>query len=223
MPKFLNERQIGVDPAKVGFPNLGDCMGLVLLDEGGLFGFHLTRGDLDNAAKFVEYVQNHRLYTGRLVGLYSVCNFKRRYGQGGGKNDWKAELRGIAQAAGYQGTVNGYDLGNTGIKAPEAIHAEFRLAGSACTLWYKRMSKMSDTSGAMEAPDDDIRELAPDMAARKALYDLGRGHEWDNNKPLRTASTRLGRGSTVDMQLKNVTKGNKGELHQAKSLLDFDV
>jgi hypothetical protein len=223
MPKFLNERQIGMDPTTVGFPNLGDCMAMVLLDEGGLFGFHLTRGDLTNAPLFVQYVQGHRNYTGRLEGLYSTANFKLRYGQSGTQTDWEGEMSAIAKAAGYTGPVHGYNLGDTGIKAPEAIYAEFRAAASACTVWYKRMSKIGTVSGGPTAPDDDIRELAPDTGKRKELYDLGRGDEWDNNNPHRKISTNLGRGGTSDAHLAKVTKGNKGELHGVKSLLQFTV
>ncbi len=223
MPKFLNERQIGVDPAKVGFPNLGDCMALVLQDEGGLFGFHLTRGDLSNAPLFVQFIQAHRGYTGRLSGLYAAANFKRRYGQGGTKDDWKTEMTGMAAATAYRGQVHGYDLGDTGIKAPEAIYVEFRVAGDACTVWYKRMSKMDPTSGGPTAPDGDIRELAPDREARRALFEAGRGDEWDNNNPLRKISTNLGRGGTSDIKLTKVTKGNKGELHAVKTLIEFTV
>ena len=223
MHKFLNERQIGMDPAKIGFPNLGDCMALVLLDEGGLFGFHLTRGDLSNAPLFVQYVQAHRNYTGHLVGLYAAANFTRRYGQGGGRTDWETEMGGIARAAGYTGTVHGYDLGNTGIKAPEAIYTEFRAAASSCTLWYKRMSKIETENGGMNAPDDDIRELAPDRARKVELFAANRGHEWDDNNPQRTISTRLGRGGTSDAHLAKVTRGNKGELHAVKTLIEFTV
>lgn len=223
MPKFLNERQIGMDPAKIGFPNLGDCMALVLLDEGGLFGFHLTRGDLSNAPLFVQYVQAHRNYTGHLEGLYAAANFSRRYGQSGGRTDWEAEMTQIAAAAGYTGTVYGYDLGNTGIKAPEAIYTEFRVTGSACTVWYKRMSKMDTDSSGPNAPDENIRELVPDRGAKVALFAAGRGHEWDSNNPLRTISTNLGRGGTGDAYLSKVTRGNKGELHAVKSLIQFNV
>jgi hypothetical protein len=223
MPKFLNERQIGVDPAKIGFPNLGDCMAMVLLDEGGLFGFHLTRGDLSNAPRFVEYVQNHRAYTGRLSGLYAAASFTRRYGQTGSQADWETEMVGIARAAAYTGTVRGYDLDNAGIKAPEAIYAEFRAVGGACSLWYKRMSKMATNAGDMTAPDDDIRELAPDPAARLALFNAGRGAEWDHNNPIRKISPSLGRGDTRDARLAKTTRGNKGELHAVKSLISFVV
>lgn len=223
MPRFLNERQIGMDPTRVGFPNLGDCMAMVLHDGGGLFGFHLTRGDLTNAPLFVQYVQNHRNYTGQVSGLYAAASFKRRYGQNGSRTDWETEMTSIARAASYTGQVRGYDLGNAGIKAPEAIYAEFRVVGSACTLWYKRMSKMAAVAGGMEAPDDDIREIAPDVAAKKALLQAGRGHEWDHNNPIRTISTNLGRGGTSDVHLAKATKGNKGELHGAGSFLEFTV
>ena len=37
--KFLNERQIGFHPSGIGFPNLGDCMALVVHDTGGLFAW----------------------------------------------------------------------------------------------------------------------------------------------------------------------------------------
>lgn len=223
MPKFLNERQIGMDPTKIGFPNLGDCMAMVLVDEGGLFGFHLTRGDLSNAPLFVRYVQAHRNYTGHLMGLYAAANFKRRYGQSGGRGNWEEEMTAIAAAAGYTGQVNGYDLGDTGIKAPEAIYTEFRAQGSDCTVWYKRMSKIQTDSSGPNAPDDDVRELVPDRAAKVQLFKDGRGAEWDNNNPLRTISTNLGRGGTGDAKLAKVTRGNKGELHAAKSLIQFTV
>jgi hypothetical protein len=223
MSKYLNERQVGFDTSLVGFPNLGDCMAFVMVDAGGLFGFHLTRGDLANTPLFVQFVQSHRSYAGNLTAFYSACSFKRRYGQNGSRTDWEGELTSIAQAIGYRGPVRGYDLGNAGIKGTEAIYAEFRHAAGAVTLWYKRMSKMNPTPGSRAAPDDSIRELAPDMAARKALYDAGRGGEWDNNNPIRTISTTLGRGGTSGMALAKVTRGNKGELHAVTRLMSFDA
>ena len=163
------------------------------------------------------------LYTGRLSGLYGAASFSRRYGQSGTRTDWEAEMSALARVAGYTGQAQGYDLGKTGIKAPEAIYAEFRVVGSDCTLWYKRMPKMDADSGGPNAPDEHIRELAPDPTARKALFDAGLGHTWDNNNPVRKISTNLGRGGTSDVHLKKVTRGNKGELHEVKTLIEFTV
>jgi hypothetical protein len=50
-----------------------------------------------------------------------------------------------------------------------------------------------------------------------------RGAEWDNNNPIRKISPSLGRGDTRDAYLAKATKGNRGELHAVKTLIEFTV
>lgn len=54
MPLFLNERQVGFDPLKLGFPGIGACMGMAVQDAGGLFGFHVMPGDAVKVAEFIS-------------------------------------------------------------------------------------------------------------------------------------------------------------------------
>jgi len=225
MSKFLNERQVGFDTNHIGFPNLGDCMSLVMVDAGGLFGFHLTRGDLTNTPKFIEYIHDHRNYSGDLLHMYSACFRSRRYSAGGGLNDWKNEMTNIANKIKYKGPVSGVDLAVSGIKLKSGtpIYMEYRMNANVCSLAYKQMPKMTETTVyGKAAVDDNVRELAVDNVLKKRLNDAGRAKEWDTSNPARKISPTLAHGKTTDMDL-TITKSNKGQLHTVKKLDTFTV
>jgi hypothetical protein len=57
MAKYLNEHQVGFDTTLVGFPNLGDCLAVVLQSTGGLFGFHITPGNQRQSGEFAQFIQ----------------------------------------------------------------------------------------------------------------------------------------------------------------------
>jgi hypothetical protein len=107
---YLNEHEIGFDTYEVGFPNLGGCMGVVLLTEHGLFGYHLPPMTLDSgrAGEFAGFCQSHRHF-GKLLHLFGSCKRETRYGTGRFMK-WAEEMKSLATALGYRGQVSGYDM-----------------------------------------------------------------------------------------------------------------
>lgn len=202
MPLFLNERQVGFNTSVIGFPDLGDCMAVVLREDGGLYGFHMMPGDVDRITAFMTYFQNRLgLSAANWTHLYGSCYRPNRYADGSyGK--WKTEMSAVASAVGYQGPVSGFDTSahGTGIKRTEATYLEYRVeTGGTCTIHYKRMTKMDMAStGPVIAPgDDSIRHVVKSGAS----YGLG---------------TSVGFKIPTSAQVKS-TKSNQGEIHKVKS------
>jgi hypothetical protein len=61
MARYLNEREVGFDLSTIGFPNIGDCMGVVLQTQNGLYGFHAMPGDAARVSGFAQFIQNSGL------------------------------------------------------------------------------------------------------------------------------------------------------------------
>lgn len=225
MPVFLNERQVGFDTTRVGFPTLGDCMAFVVQNTGGLYGFHLMPGDADKTAQFVQYVSNHIGFTGAWSGMFGTCHWQNRYGNTNHRDWWEKEMKSIANVLGYSGTVYGFNTGSgTGIKHGETAYVEYRVAGSgACSVHYKRMSKVTapTTLGKTAvSTSPDIQQIAKDQVATKASFVPGK-----DVVPVYGLVNRLDKGATPSASLTTVTKGNKGDFHEvkAKDIVAFAV
>src|SRR3982750_1064463 len=102
MPKFLVEDEVGFDSLVIGFPNLGGCIGVVLLTDQCLYGFHITPGNTAKAVGFADFMQNNGPL-GNPVHLYGSCFWKNRYESGDHKAQWRAEMTQIAAALNYHG------------------------------------------------------------------------------------------------------------------------
>jgi hypothetical protein len=82
----LNEREVGFDASTIGFPNIGDCMGVVLQTQNGLYGFHAMPGDAARVAGFATFISNNGLHGNavhlrafaRVSGLMRVVSVPRR-------------------------------------------------------------------------------------------------------------------------------------------------
>jgi hypothetical protein len=215
LPLFLNERQVGFDTTRVGFPGIGDCMALALQDQGGLFGFHVMPGDAVKIAEFVRFMHGSVHYTGSLTHLCGCSRWAKRYSSQGGYADWKAEMTTIGRALKYTGPVSGFDASHgTSLKKTDSLYIEFRVQGSAVSFHYKRSSKVTgdtDRTG-VASPTDDLREIDLD---RKAMNEAGkRGEAYAEKYQL---TPRLKYGHTPDVKLIKTTRGNKGDFHQVKS------
>ncbi len=222
MAIFLNEHQIGFDTTTVGFPNLGDCMGLVLAVPGGMLGFHVMPGAAVRAGEFQKF------FTARVAGathLYGVCYRSRRYGstdQSAQVRGWTQEMTGIANTLSYHGPVSGFDTAKrTGIKADEATYVEFVLGGAGLGIYYKRMSKMTAPADftASFAATSETREIGMNNAEMNR-----RGKAGLPFNEIYQVTTAAKKGLTSQAQV-NQTKSNKGLLHAVKmSALDtFNV
>jgi hypothetical protein len=224
MAVFLNERQVGFDTTRVGFPTLGDCMAFVMQNTGGLYGFHLMPGDADKTAQFVQYVSSHIGFTGAWSGMFGTCHWQNRYANTNHRDCWEKEMKSIAKVLGYQGTVSGFNTGKgTGIKHREASYVEYRVAGGGiCSIHYKRMSKVTAPTNLKNATSTGphIQQIAKDQAATKAAFVPGQPIV-----PVYGLVNRLDKGDTASASLTTVTKGNKGDFHEvkAKDLVTFTV
>ena len=213
MSKFLNEHEVDFDPDHIGFPQLGDCMAMVLLTDTGLFGHHVTPGNARQVGTFGTFVRSRA--PGNMLRLYGTCYRTNRYGGSKStKTDWKLEMTTIANLLGYHGPVSGFDTSasSTGITKDETTFVEYQRNGGKCKIFFKRMSKMNIVSGANPAADPTQRvfrlpgtDAYTNDPADFALKD----------QPMKIAA----RAAIVP------TDSNKGKLHEVSSLSidSFDV
>ena len=87
MGRHLNEREVGFDASTIGFPNIGDCMGVVLQTQNGLYGFHAMPGD---AARVAELPRSSRT-TGFTV-MQCIC-MAVASGRNGAAGVWRNGVR----------------------------------------------------------------------------------------------------------------------------------
>jgi hypothetical protein len=204
--RLLNEREVGFDANSIGFPSIGACMGVVLQTANGLYGFHAMPGDVDRVAGYDLFIQRHAL-TGAGVHLYGSCIRSKRCS--GDLAQWRAEMTTIANALNYHGPVGGFDLPaypDNKDKTTDTTYVEYRrdATTSTCEIYYKRMSKMTVTSGTNPTVDPTQR-LTRRAAGPVIENPIG------NNVAL-----------TADIV---ATYWNKGELHKVpNSKIDtFDI
>jgi hypothetical protein len=207
MPKYLNEHQVGFDTSVIGFPNLGDCLAVVLQTTGGLFGFHITPGNARQSGSFATFIQQ-KLGLGGVttVQLYGSCHWGNRYKVGAAAK-WQTEMQEIASALGHVGPVSGFDssTGRSRIAADETTYIEYRMdRGGGCTIHYKRMAKMNVQS-AFGSGDGDTGLVRRDMALTTDV--------WNPVFRLGAASsTQITSAAAVQ-----ATRSNKGELHAVRA------
>lgn len=150
MARYLNEREVGFDGDTIGFPNIGDCMGVVLQTENGLYGFHAMPGDAARVSGFAQFIQNSGLH-GSAVHLYGSCIRSKRCL--GSEAQWKTEMTTFAEGLNYHGPVSGFDMPaypNLKDGKVDTTYIEYRrdAPASECKIYYKRMTKMNVGSGA---------------------------------------------------------------------------
>jgi len=167
MPRYLNEREVGFDASTIGFPNIGDCMGVVLETQNGLYGFHAMPGDAVRVSGFATFIQNNGLH-GNAVRLYGSCIRSKRCN--GDAAQWQTEMTAIANGLGYHGPVSGFDMPaypNLKDGKADPTYIEYRRvgAGNLCKIYYKRMSKMNLT-----AADNFAADPVQRITARKGAF-----------------------------------------------------
>jgi hypothetical protein len=147
MGRYLNERELGVAQDEIGFPNIGDCMGVVLLTTNEMFGFHAMPGDSARVTAMANFIGT-KLNTA--IHLYGTCIRKKRYD--GDNHQWLTEMQAIAAGLNYHGPASGFDLPaypNNKDGTNDTTYLEYRRSSGAttCDIYYKRMSKMQTPSG----------------------------------------------------------------------------
>lgn len=80
MAIYLDEDMIGSDPAKIGFPHLVFCMGVVvLMEDGSLIGGHSTAGKVNYQA-FLRAMRNSIGNSGmKMNRMYCIGDLRRHY------------------------------------------------------------------------------------------------------------------------------------------------
>jgi hypothetical protein len=105
--KYVDMNEVAFDPTSVVFPGLGNCHGIIYINEFGLFAYHAYGIPQDSQGRheaFGSFVRNHIQGGGKGVGLYGACPSNRyTYGD----KDHKAELKVIADALKYTGKIKG--------------------------------------------------------------------------------------------------------------------
>lgn len=212
MSKFLNEHEVGFDPDHIGFPNLGDCMAVVLVTQNGLFGHHITPGNARQVGVFSAFIRARN--PGTLLRLYGSCYRPKRYsGKTSKKAEWKTEMTSIANLLGFHGRVSGFDTSDgTNIDSTETTYVEYQLEGGKCKVYYKRMSKMDLTKAPNSAADPMQR------VARKKDAD----HFTQDPADFELMNQTM---KIVDSADIICTNSNKGKLHEVSSgsLDSFDI
>lgn len=210
MSKYLNEHQVGFDTSVIGFPNLGDCLAVVLQTNAGLFGFHVTPGNARQSGAFAEFIDEKLGLAGvTTVHLYGSCHWKRRY-KGDARTQWQAEMQEIATALGHVGPVSGFDSSSwrSGIGTHDTTYIEYRLDGaSRCSVHYKRMSKMQVQS-AFGSGDADTGLIRRDSQRTTDVW---------NPAFKQGAATHTTITSAANVV---ATSANHGEMHAVRS---FDL
>lgn len=164
MSIYLPEHQIGFDPALVGFPTLGDCMAVSVLTTRGIYGFHYTPAPIAQLTQFAQYITNNLAPGEAMLRLYGSCFWRRRYANGDYKNQWKAEMRNIANGLHYTGRVTGFDTSSSShTDANETTYLEYRLNGNRCRIFYKRTAKIN-LYKPRNVPLPGVQRIAPNPA-----------------------------------------------------------
>lgn len=208
MTIYLREEEVGSDDGAIGFPNLGNCLALVLQTQRALYGFHVA-GPHEEARTTLlgDLVHDHEA-TASFVHLYGTCHWQNRYP--GDPNGWRQEMLSIAETLGYNGPISGFNIASwhslnpfaspmfNRIRGQDFTYVEYRAVPGAnrCELFFKRMDKVRTIAGAV--PADVTVERIRRVPLSNGGYQRG---------PLLGGLGVL----TADVR---VTSRNQGELHR---------
>lgn len=160
MAVFLNEQQFGYANDSIGFPSLLVCMGVVCMANNTLYGVHLDHPNDTPVviAGFAGWLTTAGVQANQICALYGSTNWNERY-SGNKKSAWKAEMRHIAQAIGYDDVARGFDTsilvsaGNTtstryARPKDNGAYIEYQpdYGKSKCKIFYKKSWKMDYTN-----------------------------------------------------------------------------
>ena len=221
MAVFLNEQQFGYATDHIGFPNLLLCMGVVCMANNTLYGVHLdsTVNTPVVIAGFAGWLTTAGVQANQICALYGSANWNERY-TGDKKSAWKAEMRQIAQAIGYNDVARGFDtsilVSNTSGNANSTRYARPKNKGayveyrpdfgkSRCKIFYKKSWKM------------DYTELT---AVGNARADFTEFHSASNN--FRAQNTFFKTTSAADLSAHS-SASDLHELNYSLRQISFDV
>lgn len=139
---YLCEREIGFDAAEMGFPSVMGCRAIVLVTAGGLFGFHLNGKLNDNKkAAFVNFINGHVQGATAKRMLYAAS-------AGAGLAQDHQELRDIAAALGYSGSIYWASLPSAG-----SLYVHYTdINHATCSITQRAWSDLTDNVPGNKSP-----------------------------------------------------------------------
>lgn len=146
--KYVDMNEVAFDPDCVVFPGLGNCHGVVYVNETGLFALHIFGSPTDSLGKigaFGMFVRNHVNGRAKGVCLYGACPSNRHPKD----KSHKAELQLVADALKFDGKIKGcrWDMETAGWRT---TYTEFRCNRTEVTILIEDFSKGTFTKGSPE-------------------------------------------------------------------------
>jgi hypothetical protein len=169
---WVHENQMAFDNAQVGFPSILGCQAICFHTTRGLYGFHdlktsgqasgLTAAQASDAKLkiFAKWVKDDCFQIGETgIALYGIINRDEQYSpDAAGNADWKSVLLGLAGHLTFTGPVLGFRINNHLEKKTsdkdKSVYVQFDLAGTACSVGFKRWSKLEADVKNKEKPAD---------------------------------------------------------------------
>jgi len=200
---FVHENQMAFDTAGLGFPSILGCQAICYHTSRGLYGFHdaksgqrgtMTATQVSNAklGVFATWVTSLFQIGEAPIALYGVINRDEQYNPDtAGNAEWKAVLLGLSGALGFTGAVYGSRINNhlekKSSSEDKSVYVQFDLAGNACTVGFKRWSKM----------DTDMGNKVTPVVQRAVVY----------RDPVFQAENLYGSGKVAPVVRKDTSKG----------------
>jgi len=104
--KYVGMNEVVFDAQNVAFHGLGNCHGIVYVNNNGLFAYHLPGVLQQNrVAAFAYFVTHHANGGGPGLGLYGYCPTNRF---NTGDKGHKTEMKLFAAALNYTGKIRGH-------------------------------------------------------------------------------------------------------------------
>lgn len=143
--KYVDMNEVVFVSGRLAFPGLGNCHGVVYVNQVGMFGYHAAGNPLDSEGKadaFGSFVKTHNRGGAAGVCLYGACPTNRH----GKDKDHKAELKMIAKAIGFDGPLRGYRW-NMAQLGWGTTYVEFRFQQMAVSIFIEDFSNGTAQAG----------------------------------------------------------------------------
>jgi hypothetical protein len=142
--KYVNMNEVAFDPDSIVFPGLGNCHGIVYVNENGLFAFHNYGDPLKSKGKigaFGMFVRNHPNGQAKGLCLYGACPSNRHSKD----KSHKEELKWVAEAIQFSGPIHGcrWDIAKLGWGT---TYTEFRCNRTKVTIWIENFTGCDDNN-----------------------------------------------------------------------------
>src|SRR5262245_43096963 len=144
--KYVDMDEVAFDSASVALPGLGNCHGIVYVNDYGMFAYHARGNPWDIVGKieaFGMFVRNHAQGGAKGVCLYGACPTNRHPE---GDRDHQKELMMVADAIRFGGPIKGcgWDLKKLGWTT---TYVEYQLNRTEVTIQIADFSSGTSQRG----------------------------------------------------------------------------